>query len=346
MRQQRLFEAQAAAYDQRCVEAFQRRQRTSEPGHDRAVLLAAEVDLVQAMVDIVAAEGAQQFLRKILFLQRGLWTDQRRQACARFGKARRGRVQRGFPVDRAQFPTLAQHGLEDAPLGLQCGVAEAVAVGDPGLVDRIVFARHHAHDLVTARVHEQVRADTIVRRYGSVLAELPGPRGVTRGLGGQRADGTDVDDVSRQLRDDGLFDIGADFHVLAAPGRAEFGHTGDFVAETHAARAVNTAGQIGRDQRPDVLVHHHAFGFGIFGHALAETHGHVLQLAFTALVTDRAVQRMVDQQKLHGRLLRRDCPGRTGLDHHTVHALRGAGRHGFRRALDLDQAHAAVGRNR
>ena len=105
---------------------------------------------------------------------------------------------------------------------------------------------------------------------------------------------------------DGAFDVGADFHVLATAGGAELLDAGDVLAETHAARAVNAARHVGGDQRPEVLVLHHALALVETRRVAAEAHGEILQLALAALVADRAVERMIDEQELHGRLLRAD----------------------------------------
>ena len=76
------------------------------------------------------------------------------------------------------------------------------------------------------------------------------------------------------------------------------------------------------------------------GLAAAVGHRLVLQRALAALVADRAVQRVVDQQQLHHALLRLvgDRGGELGPDHHAVGDGGGAGRQRLALALDLDQA--------
>ncbi len=49
-----------------------------------------------------------------------------------------------------------------------------------------------------------------------------------------------------------------------------------------------------------------ALALGVARDAAAEAHREILELALAALVADRAVERMVDQQELHRRFLRRD----------------------------------------
>src|SRR5690606_40528387 len=111
-----------------------------------------------------------------------------------------------------------------------------------------------------------------------------------------------------------------------------------------AARAVDAARHIGRDERTEVLVLHDALLLGIARYAPAEAEREILQLALAALVADRAVERMVDQQELHRRLLGRDRALRAREDLHPFRDRRRARRQRLRRLLDLDQAHPAVRR--
>ena len=90
----------------------------------------------------------------------------------------------------------------------------------------------------------------------------------------------------------------------------------------------------------------HALFFFVTRAAAAITHSQVLQLALTALVANRAIERVVDQQKLHDRLLGRNRLVALGAHDHALRHGRGAGGHGLGGFFNLDQAHAAVGRNR
>ena len=97
------------------------------------------------------------------------------------------------------------------------------------------------------------------------------------------------------------------------------------------------------------LVLGEARGIGAIAHRL------ILQIAFAALVADRAVERMVDQQKLHHALARLARHRRIGLDHWRLAVWAGAQiahRHGAgggrlgRPALHFDQTHAAIAGDR
>ena len=64
------------------------------------------------------------------------------------------------------------------------------------------------------------------------------------------------------------------------------------------------------------------------------------------LVADWAVERVIGQQELHDALARLLDHRRVGEDLHPGHRRVGARRDRLRRLLDLDQAHAAVARDR
>ena len=96
--------------------------------------------------------------------------------------------------------------------------------------------------------------------------------------------------------------------MLAAAGGAELRIALDLLAEAHAARALDAAGHVGRDQRPEVLVLDHALALGEARDVAAVAHREILQLALPALIADRAIERMIDEQEFHGRALRGRSP--------------------------------------
>ena len=168
-------------------------------------------------------------------------------------------------------------------------------------------------------------------------------RGVAKRLRRQRADRTDVDRIARELGVHGLADERHDFRVLAAADHSELHDPGDFLSEAHAPRALDAAGHLlGGDERAQVLVEHDALGLGVPRRRAAVADRQVLQLTFAALVADRAVERVVDEQELHHALLRGDrlLGGRPDL--HAFGDGRRARRQRLGRLLDLHEAHPAV----
>ncbi len=172
-------------------------------------------------------------------------------------------------------------------------------VGNPLLVHRLVDARQDAHHLAAAHVDADGRAQRVHHVDGLGLAQLPRTRLERIRLVQQRADGAEVGDVALQLGGHRGFEIGGDLHVFAAADRAHVGGAGDFRREADAARAMDAAVHRRLDERSDVLVFHRALVLGEAGRVDAVGHRLVLQVAFAALVADRAVERMVDEQEFH-----------------------------------------------
>ena len=75
------------------------------------------------------------------------------------------------------------------------------------------------------------------------------------------------------------------------------------------------------------------------------SHRLVLQIAFAALVADRAIQRMVDQQEFHHAVAGFLDGLGIGLDDHPVADRHRAGRDRLRRAFHFHKAHPAVAGN-
>ena len=228
-------------------------------------------------------------------------------------------------------------------------------VGNPFLVDGVVDARQDAHDLAAARIDPDRRAQRVhdVNRFR--LRELPRPGVEGDRLRGQGADRTKVDDVALQFRAQRVVKIGGDLHVLTAADGAKFRNARDFGHEAHAARALDAAVHRGLDQRPDIFVLHGALVLGEAGRVGAIGHRLVLQIAFAALIADRAVKRMVDQQELHHALARLARHRRVGQDDRRLAVRTGAqifDRHGAgrrrlgRSAFHFDEAHPAVAGDR
>ena len=109
-------------------------------------------------------------------------------------------------------------------------------------------------------------------------------------------------------------EIGGDLHVLAAPDRAELGDARDLGHEADAARAMDAARHDGLDQRADILVLDRALVLAEARAVDAIGHRLVLQVALAALVADRAVERMIDQQELHHAFARLLDDGAIGAD--------------------------------
>ena len=135
--------------------------------------------------------------------------------------------------------------------------------------------------------------------------------------------------------------------MFTATQHAELHDAGNFLAEAHAAGALNTAAHLFHgNQRTGLFVENNAFFFFVARRCFTVTDGQILQLTFTTLIADRAIQRMIDQQKLHDFFLGLDRLVALGAHDHAGRDRRGAGRQRLGRLFHLDQTHAAIGRNR
>ena len=89
-------------------------------------------------------------------------------------------------------------------------------------------------------VNDDVTSDGIQNVDGLGSPHFPGASGEGVGLGGQRADGANVDDVAGELAGEHLLDVGADLQVVASTRRPQLFHARDFVAKSNATRALRS----------------------------------------------------------------------------------------------------------
>ena len=193
-------------------------------------------------------------------------------------------------------------------------------------------------------LHNQVAAQSVMGGNGFAAVQLPSTRVETERFAGQRADGTQIDDVARQLGFHRFADKGHDFGVFTAIRHRNFLQAGDFFGETYAAGAVDAAAHLlGGNQRPHVFADDGTFFFGVAAGSFAVAHCQILQLAFAALVAGRTVERMVDEQELHHAFLRLAGFCRMRAHNHAVRYRRGTGRQRFGGFFHVHQTHTAVG---
>src|SRR2546425_299164 len=119
------------------------------------------------------------------------------------------------------------------------------------------------------------------------------------GAGGERADGTDLHGVPREVRRERFVGIGDDLGELAAAAEIDERVAGDLGREARAAPALDAALAVkehevaDRDRLLEV-----ALLLDIPRLPGPERQRLILQRALAAAVADRAVERMVDEQEL------------------------------------------------
>ena len=328
-----------------------RARRINIPDTRRADIARAVADRQRGAVGAalhLAAKRLGQLLEREHRLDRRQIARQRRQPGALDRRSAGG--ERLRPARRAQLAVLAHIGAVE-PLALEAVDDLAGLVADPLLVDVVMVARQDAHHFAPARIDADVAAQRVHHVDALDLAQLPRPRGEGVGLVGQRADRAQIDDVALHLGFEDFPEVAGDLAVLAASGLAHLGHARDLGDEAHAAGAGDAARHVGADQRPELQILRRALGFAVAGEIHAVSHRLVLQVALAALIADRAVERVVDEQELHHPLARLLDHRRLGLDLRRLAVaarahvldLHGAGGGGLGRAADhLDQTHAAV----
>ena len=342
--------AQIAANHQRPIQLGQFGNGHAQP--TRLALGVGKFGMAQTVVDIAATQCAHQLRRQPQLFYRAVRAGQQAHAGSAlfFGNVAQAAgciFQRGLPAHLEPAPVLLDHGRGQPVGAMQRLVAEAVAVGNPALIDGFVLKRHHAQHAVVFDLHDQVRARGVMRADAFAPRQLPRARRVAKRLVGQRAHRADVDHVAREFGVDGVADKSLDLAVLATMRHAQLHLAGNFHPKAHAARALDAAVHLFHgDERPHILGNEYAFFFFVARAVLAIAHGQVLQQTLAALVADGAIQRVVDEQKLHHALLRLDRFHALGAHHHAVNHGRGARRHRIGLLFDIHQAHAAVGRNR
>ncbi len=125
--------------------------------------------------------------------------------------------------------------------------------------------------------------------------------------------------------------------MFSAAEQAELGHARNLGREAHAARAVDAAGHNRLDQRAHMLVLDRALVLLEARAVTAIGHRLILQVALAALVADRAVERVVDEQELHHPVAGLLHHLAVGLDLHAVSDGERTGRGRLRRpGRDLD----------
>jgi len=210
-------------------------------------------------------------------------------------------------------------------LELETVVRVTGLVADPLLVDIVVGLGLDAHHLDAAGVDADVGAEGIKNVNRLRVLQLPRTSMVCVGLACEGTDGAKVDDVARQLRVHGLLHVGSNLHVVATASSAELLDTSNFVGETNATRALNTPVHGRLDEGPEVLVLDCTLASDFVETSTVGTisHGLVLQVTLSSLITNGAVKRVVGEQEFHDTLARFVNEGRICPDLGTRHRRHG-----------------------
>ena len=247
---------------------------------------------------------AEQALEQERLLVGGVAARQRRRLRARLLQRSARRRQRLLPRRGHQLGALAHQRLDDPLVDVHGLVAEAAAVAHPAVVDLRVVAREHAHDALVAHGQLDVAVRRAARADRARALDVPRPRAEAVRARRQRADRAQLDDVARERADVRMAVERADVAVRAALEQDQLVVLADLLREAHAAVAEDAALAVDRDRRRQLeRLLEVALGLDEARRARPPAVRDVLQRALAALVADRAVERVVDEQELDHRAL-------------------------------------------
>ena len=232
------------------------------------------------------------------------------------------------------------------PTLIEVHEGEAALIAVPLLVDiGVVPCEPTRHDSATyIRAQGAARCAVLAGRRGAHQVKGTGSESIERA--GQGTHGADLDRVAGEVGIEGLISSNPD--LLLCPTLQEFKHrvAGDLLGEAGAPGAGDAALPIEEDLR----THIDRLGEGALcllkaRGASPRRHRLVLQGALTTLVTDRAVEGMVEEEELHHALLGMIGHLRCalGAHHHAFGNRDGACRLRLDLAFDLNETHAAGG---
>ena len=188
MRDQRMVLAQERAHHQHAIERAEIGDRHAEPRNAFAPAIGGEVGVAQAEI------GRSELAGEVQLFERRMRRSEHAEVLLL--QAPHGELERHFPVHRFPARAALHHRLLQPAGRIEGLIGKAVLVGKPALVDRVVIERQHAHHARLLHLHDEVRAEAIVRRNRPAPREFPGPRRVAKRPGGQGADRAQVDHVA------------------------------------------------------------------------------------------------------------------------------------------------------
>ena len=173
------------------------------------------------------------------------------------------------------------------------------------MIDRIAVDTKQAGEPPGRRLDRDPTADGAPGAGRLDLLEVPWAGGEAVRRRGQRSDGADLDRVARVVRAERSTWEGRDLDLVTSPGEVDQCLTGDLLGEACAAAALDAALTVQEDQLRDgqrlgevtLLLDESRLSWAV-------DKGLVLERALTALVADRAVQRVVGEQELEHAVLR------------------------------------------
>ena len=228
-------------------------------------------------------------------------------------------IERHAPADGFELTVAAHHRRDQPTLAVERLESEPLLIREPTPVDRVGVDTKNSQHLIARRLDGDAGADRVGPSGRDCFFEIPWTCFEAVGLCGQRSDRTDLHRISRKVGGERLVREGIDLSVGTPIHEVNQRVAGDFIRETGAAVTENAALTVEVDGVADrYRLFEVALLFYETGLARSVGHRLVLQWALTALVTDRTVEGMVDQQELKDPVLGFLGDLSLGLHHHVV----------------------------
>src|SRR5215510_2094738 len=220
-------------------------------------------------------------------------------------------------------------------------------VAKPMAIDRFVDPRLKTIDVVLIGFDADIAAGAATGADGRRFLQIPDANFEAEIAVRQRAHWTDINDVSRKWIIENRIREQRNGGVIAAIDHRKFVGPGNLLKKAHTARAFDAALAVKYDVGTE------NFPFAVVLLSLLEAapleivrHVIILQPALPRLITDRAIQRVIYQKKLHHRLSNRQHFRALGQNRHPFRRLSVTSDLELRHFLNLDEAHAAVAGDR
>src|SRR5688572_13791126 len=239
-----------------------------------------------------------------------------------------GNVNRLGPGGRPEHIAVPDERVGEAVLTVPVAVSEAILVGNPFLIDVWIVARQTSHHLATSVIDPDRRAAGVMFGDRGRGDQIKGPRPEAVRRAGQGTDRADLDGVAGEVGLEGFLFVDADLLQSTALDERNERITRDLFGEPRAPRAEHAALAVQQDVGGDVdRLGVGALFVGEPALGVAVRHRLVLQRTLPTLVTNGAVEWMVDQQEFHVAALGLvgDRGGELSLDLHSRRNLEGAG---------------------
>jgi hypothetical protein len=250
-------------------------------------------------------------------------------------------LERNLPAGWFELPVTANERLANT-LGVMREVKSEAALGAQEFaVDSRMVAIIRAQDFVVANAQGRFAPVRAVRAGIADVGHLPGSRQIAVGAARERAHRADIDASPAFLASEPARFVGQDDRRDSARADAERLDVHALVADAHTAETKDAARGIVINQGRKLFLGIVQFFFDETGVIEAVPEGHILQLALAALVTYRAIERMIGEQELEHVLARAVHLHGIGPDDHAVGCDQSARGLELRHLFNFHQTHAA-----